>query len=484
MSDIAQFSAYAVDSLRVPPNAVEAEQTVLGALMLDPSSLAKISDWLLEDDFYRRDHRMIYRCIVELSVRGTPVDAVTMTDWLEDAGLIEALGDRSYLIDLQANAPSAANIVAHAEIIAEKSRLRHLIDIGVKITEGAYDRVADAQILVQDATHTLARVSSNSQRSGLETMSGALSIMWQESLRRAEQTHGLYGAQTPWQDLDDCIHGWEDSCVYVVAGRPSMGKSILVSQVAEHSAVDLGNRTALFSIEMSKAQVAARMAACRGQIEHSWVKQPTRDQTDDDLRMARLAEAMKKIKSSPLLIDDTPALTLPQFMARARRAHLQSPLRMVLLDHMHDMKIDAAKARFEYGDIVQGGKTLAKEFKCPVIILAQLNRKSVDRTNKRPNMGDLRESGEIEQKADGILFIHRDDYYDKDHPRKGIVTLIPGKGRDISLEKDVYLQNIFTESRMASWIGPVPSEHAYQEQPSRQGGLRNRVRGTFGGQDD
>jgi replicative DNA helicase len=480
MNAVARFDDYADGALRVPPNAIEAEQTVLGALMLDPTSLAKISDWLHEDDFYRRDHRMLYRCITELIGRGTPVDAVTMTDWFDEAGLIDLLQDRGYLIDLQSNAPSAANIVAHAEIVAEKARLRNLIDIGCKLSEGAYARTADALNLVADASHTLSQLSVNTQRSGLETMGPALSVMWEESLRRAEQTLGLYGAQTPWEDLDDCMHGWEDSSVYIVAARPSMGKSIFGFQVAVHSAVVLGNRTAVFSVEMAKAQVAARMAACLGQIEHSWVKQPTKDRPDDDLRMARLGEAMKRIKTAPLLIDDTPALALPQFMARARRAHLQSPLRMVLLDHMHDMKIDSAKARFEYGDIVQGGKTLAKEFKCPVIILAQLSRKLVDRTVKRPNMADLRESGEIEQKADGILFLHRDDYYDKEHPRKGIVTVIPGKGRDIALDRDVYLQNIFSESRLASWLGDVPPEQAYHDQPRRAGGLRNRSKALFG----
>lgn len=443
-----------VAALRVPPQAIEAEQAVLGGLMLDPSALPKVSDWLSEQDFYRKDHRLIYRAILGLVERGDPVDAVTMMDWFDSNGLAEMIGGSTYLIELCDATASAANIVAYAEIVVEKSRLRSTIDIGTKLVESAWERGSDAQQVIADAMHTLSTMQASKIRGGLESAKGAISKAWTDIQERYRRGPGLLGQPWPWKGLNDVTKGLRDGVLYIVGARPSMGKSIFGLQTAVFSALR-GNRTAFFSVEMGASECMTRAFACVGEIPHDWVEHPSDGHEDAEFFWPRLTDAMQRIRDSALLIDETPAISGRQMIARARRAHLQSPLRLVVVDHMHDMEVDPKQARFDYGVITQLGKTMAKEFGCPVILLAQLNRAASNRSDKRPTMTDLRESGEIEQKGDVILFLHREDYYKPDE-MKGVVEVIPAKGRNIRTGATVYLQNTFSEMRLQDWIGPLP----------------------------
>lgn len=458
-----------VASLLLPPHDIAAEQAVIGGLMLAPDALAKLSDWLMEGDFYRKDHRLIFRALGELTRRGTPVDAVTLGDWFETHGLAEMIGGSAYLYELDNNTPSAANIVAYAEIVVEKSRLRTAIDVGTKLTSGAYGRGSESQQLIADASHALSQIQVNKLRGNLEPAKIGMQRMQAELMARYQRGPQLLGSPWPWKGLNDCTKGLRDGVLYVVGARPSMGKSIFGLQTALNNAL-AGHNTAFFSIEMTAEECMARAVACVGEIPHEWVENPAQHDIDADFWWSRLNDATQRISESPLLIDESPAISIDQLMARVRRAHLQSPIRLVVVDHMHDMQLDPkAEVRHEYGRITQGCKTLAKELKCPVILLAQLNRAVATRNDKRPTMTDLRESGEIEQKADVILFLHREDYYDENTHLKGIVEVIPAKGRNIRTGHAIDLQNTFSEMRMQNLIGPRPAAPTPEHTTKKRG---------------
>jgi replicative DNA helicase len=448
MNAVARFDDYF--EARPMPQAIEAEQAVLGMLMLVPDALAKLSDWLSESDFFREDHRLIYRAIVGLVARGNPVDPITLGEWFQANDLADRLESVAYLIDLSNGTASAANIVAHAEIVVEKSRLRAALDIARNVSQAAMAPGADSQAIIADTMHGLSTMQASKIRGGLEPAKVALKKAYADIMERYERGPGLLGQPWPWKGLNDVTKGLRDGVLYIVGARPSMGKSIFGLQAAVFTALR-GSRTAFFSVEMGAAECMARAIACVAEIPHSWVEHPV-GCDDAEIYWPRMNAAMQSIRDSDLLIDETPALSGRQMIARARRAHLQKPLRLIVVDHMHDMEVDPKQARFDYGVITQLGKTMAKEFGCPVILLAQLNRANA---GKPPTMTDLRESGEIEQKGDVILFLHREDYYKKGE-MEGVVEVIPAKGRNIRTGEHVFLKNTFSEMRMQDWIGPLP----------------------------
>lgn len=472
-----------VETLRVPPHAIDAEQAVLGGLMLAPDYLPKVADWLREEDFYRKDHRLIFRAITALIDRKAPVDPVMMAEWFEANGLAEHIGGPGYLYDLSNNTPSAANLVAYAEIVVERARQRALIDTGMQLADGAYQPGADSQQLVAEAMHGLSQMQASKLRAGLEPAKLGLKRMHAQLLQRYQQGPGLLGQPWPWEALNTCTKGLRDGVLYVVGARPSMGKSIFGLQAATHTALQ-GHRTALFSVEMTSDECMARATACIGQIPFDWVESPAQQTPDAETYWARLTHAMEQLHGAPLLVDETPGVSIDQLMARARRAHLQSPLRLIVIDHMHDMALDPKReTRHEYGRIAQGAKTLAKELRCPVVLLAQLNRAVASRNDKRPTMTDLRESGEIEQKADVILFLHREDYYHSDTHLRGVVEVIPAKGRNIRTGQTIHLENTFSEMRMQDWIGPLPAAPEPETHRPARGFRARSSKPTFGGND-
>jgi len=444
-------------NLRVPPMAIDAERAVLGGLMLAPSALTKVSDWLREDDFYRRDHRLIYRALGDLAGRpDAAIDAVTMAEWFDANDAADLLdGGSSYLIDLANETPSAANIVAYAEIVAERARLREAISVGTEFVEAAWAPGADSQTVISAAVHRLSSMQGSKLRGGLELAKVALKRATEAVFARYHAGPGLLGLPWPWKDLNDCTKGLRKKTLYVVGARPSMGKSIFGLQAAVFSALR-GSRVAFFSVEMGAEECMTRAIAMVGEIPHEWVEHPDDNHPDAELYWARMYEAIAKLSECELLIDETPTISARQLYARAHRAHMQKPLDLIVVDHMHDMEVDPKNARFDYGVITQTGKTMAKQFDCPVVLLAQLNRGSQERSNKRPVMSDLRESGEIEQKADVILFLHREDYY-KAGEMPGVVEVIPAKGRNLRLAETIYLRNVFHEMRMTDWVGSLPA---------------------------
>ena len=452
-----------------PPHSTESEQAVIGGLMLRPEALTQVADWLDDRDFYRRDHQLIFRAIVELSSRGQPVDAVTMGEWFDAQGIAELVGGSRYVMELANSTPSAANIAAYAEIVREKSRLRQAMDVGATLLGAAAKPRAEASLVVSEAAQALSKLATENRLGGLQTTRGPLKEWFADLARRYEANERMTGLTTPWSKLNELMGGWQPGELIVVAARPNMGKSVLGFNAAVDNA-SRGNRTALFSIEMRRSAVIGRAVASIGYIPHRVLKVASEM---EDSHWARVSAATSTLMSAPLLIDDQAGVTETQIIARAKREHLRAPLTMVVIDHLHHIKRAGRDPVNELGEMARAFAQLAKDLGVPVILLAQLNRANVGRTDRRPTMADLRASGAIEEVADVILLLHREDYYDRDTHLQGVIELIVGKGRDMPAGETIHLLNRFDEMRIEDWNGPLPSPPSKAPSGGRKRGFGN-----------
>lgn len=457
------------EQVRQPPCSIEAEQAVLGGLMLAPEALAKVSDWLAVGDFYRRDHRMIYEGIGALAGAGKPFDAVTLGEWFEGQGEIELVDGGAYLIELASTTPSAANIVAYAEIVRDKSLLRQGIEIGTKLVADCFQPAGrDTGEVLAEASYAITQLRGDPKAGGLVCASTGLNDWFQDLEQRYMHGNAVTGIPYPWHEINGVTHGLQSGELTIIAGRPSMGKSVMGLNLALFCAMRQLN-VAFFSLEMTTRQVNRRNIASLANVPHDWLLAPTKDGE----YWGAVSQAVGDLRKASLLVDESAGLRNDQIIARARRAHMQRPIDLLVLDHMHDVALPGKKdARFETGDIAAAGKMLAKEFGCPAVYLAQLSRKLESRQDKRPVMSDLRESGEIEQKADVIWFLYREDYYQRNTPGyqpQNDVELILGKGRDIEVGAPVILRGDFAHMALRDWEGPKPdrSQPAKTQAPSR-----------------
>jgi replicative DNA helicase len=449
---------------RIPPHSIDSEQAVLGGLMLDERALPRIADWLKEENFYRKDHRLIFRAISQLLSAGKPTDAVTMGEYFEDNNLTELVGGSSYVIQLANSTPSAANIVAYAEIVREKSILRSLIDIGTTLAEDAFGKGQSSTDLVATASQQLNGITSTTSRGGLLSVKTVLKTQYAEMMERYQSKALLLGIETPWLGINKLTKGLRNAALYIVGGRPNMGKSIMGGQIAVHAALR-GNRVGWFSVEMTAQECMNRAIAAHGDIPFDWVEQPNDDARDSEIYWGRYTSIYEQLINSRLLIDATPGLRIEQMLARVRREQQRAPFDLIVLDHMHDMDTDTKQEyRRELGRITQGCKTVAKDFNCPFVLLAQLKRTE---NKAKPTLSDLRESGEIEQKADVVFFVHRPDYYDKETHLKGLVEIIPAKGRNIRVGESIFLSNNSGHMRFDDFEGSLPQ--APQRAPRSRG---------------
>jgi replicative DNA helicase len=458
--------------LRVPPQAVQAEQSVLGGLMLSPDRLPDVAELLAPEDFYRSEHQAIYRAILALDEAKRPFDAVTVGEWFESHGRQEEIDGGAYPVQLASDVISAASIVHHAQIVADKARLRRLIEFGTDLTAAGFDpQGREVDELIDEAQHRIVELLPR-QRGGLQQAGDSLGAWFADLHRRYEDGDRMTGMPTQWAEVNEVTRGIQPGELTIIAGRPSMGKSVAGLNLALFAAMR-GVRTAFFSLEMSRKQCHNRNVASLARIPHDWVRAP--GPTDDETLWTRLSNAVRDLRAAPLFIDDTPGLTVRQFEARARRLHRKQPIGLLVVDHIHDFTIDPKLARFEYGRIAQAIKGLAKEWHIPAVALAQLNRSVTGRAEKRPTLADLRESGELEQKGDLILFLHREDYYDTpDHKShlQGVVELHVAKGRDMESGRRINLRNSFAQMRLDDWEGALP------EPTIRPGGRWGRDRST------
>jgi replicative DNA helicase len=420
-----------VENLKVPPHSIEAEQAVLGGLLLSRNAWERVADLLTDEDFYREDHRQIFAAAHELLENGKPCDAVTVTEWFEARGRVEEIDGGRYVSQLVNNTPSAANIAAYAEIVREKSILRSLIDVGTAIAADAYGSDGrDSQALLEEAEKQIFRIADRGVRSG----SGFLSVQdtIKTAIERIQELHEfegeITGIPTGFKDLDSKTAGLQPSDLVIVAGRPAMGKTTLAMNFAEHAAIKHDKPVAIFSMEMSALQLVMRLFSSLGQIEQGRLRTGNLEELD----WPKLTSAMNLLQRSHIFIDETPALSPSELRARARRLKREHDIQLIVVDYLQLMAVpDTRENRAtEIAEISRSLKAIAKELNVPVIALSQLNRSLEQRPNKRPVMADLRESGSIEQDADLILFIYRDEVYNEESAEKGKAEIIIGKHRN------------------------------------------------------
>ena len=426
------YTDSATAALKVPPHSIEAEQSVLGGLLLDNSSWDKIADMVVENDFYRHDHRLIFRAIAHLFEQSQPVDVITLAEHHDKHGELDQIGELAYLGMLARNTPSAANIAAYASIVRERSVLRQLIAVGTTISNSAFnpEGLSSADMLDKAEREVFDIAEKGAKRGGgFIQVKDVLSKVVDRIDTLFESDSPITGLSTGFTDFDTQTSGLQPADLVIVAGRPSMGKTTFAMNLAENAAIRSKQPVAVFSMEMPADSLAMRMLSSLGQIDQHRLR--TGQLNDDD--WPRLTSAIALLNEAPLFIDDTPALTATELRARARRLKREHGLSLIVIDYIQLMQ-GSGKAgenrTTEVSEISRSLKALAKELEVPVIALSQLNRSLEQRPNKRPVMSDLRESGAIEQDADLIVFIYRDEVYNEDSPEKGKAEIIIGKQRN------------------------------------------------------
>lgn len=423
-----------LESYKTPPHSIESEQSVLGGLMLDNHAWEKVADIITDNDFYRQDHRLIYHHICKLIEQNKPADVITVAESLENSAELQTIGGLAYIGAIVQNTPSAANIKRYAEIVRERAIMRNLAQVGVEIADSAYNPAGrSAANLLDEAEAKVFEIAEEGARGkdGFVDIQPLLKEVVEriEFLYSQDNPSNITGIASGFYDLDQKTSGFQPGDLIIVAGRPSMGKTAFSLNIAENVALDLKKPVAVFSMEMSGAQLVMRMVGSVGKLDQHKVRTGRLDDQD----WPRLTHALGKLNEAPIFIDESAALNALELRARARRLYRQhGELGLIVVDYLQLMSSTGSgeNRATEISEISRALKALAKELKVPLIALSQLNRSLEQRPNKRPVMSDLRESGAIEQDADVILFIYRDEVYNPDSPDKGIAEIIIGKQRN------------------------------------------------------
>ncbi|AKS41843.1 replicative DNA helicase [Wenzhouxiangella marina] len=429
MAAEAQLST--LSSAKAPPHSNEAEQSLLGALMLSTDAWDKVADQIDESDFYRANHRLIYRAIAELCQGGQPCDAVTVADWFASRDMLDKVDGGAYLTMLANETPGPANVLGYANIVRERSILRQLIEIGTSIADDALQSGGrNSKELLEEAEKRIYAIADQ----GAHKQSGYVPIQKvmaeaMDLLNELQENEGeLTGVPTGFSELDKRTAGLQPTDLIIVAARPSMGKTTFSMNIAEKAAIRYKVPVAVFSMEMSDTQLVMRLFSSLGQIGQDKLRTGRLDNHD----WVNLRSAMTMLKGAQMFIDQTPSLSPVDLRARARRMKRDHDIGLIVIDYLQLMKVPGLgeNRTQEISEISRSLKALAKELQVPVIALSQLNRALEQRPDKRPKMADLRESGAIEQDADLILFIYRDEVYNEDSPDKGKAEIIIGKHRN------------------------------------------------------
>ena len=455
-----------LESLKLPPHSVEAEQSVLGGLLLENEALDKIADILSSSDFYRHDHRLIFQHISKLIEHNKPADIVTVAESLENTAELSSVGGISYLGALAQNTPTAANIRRYAEIVRERSVMRKLVEVGSGIAESAYNpQGRDAQQLLDEAEAKIFQIAEGGKRSTegfidikvlLPQVADRIDYLYQR-----ENQGDVTGVPTGFSDLDERTSGFQPGDLIIVAGRPSMGKTAFSLNIAENIALDTKLPVAVFSMEMGATQLATRMIGSVGRLDQHRMRNGNLEDED----WVRLTTALGKLNDAPIFIDEGAGLSSFDVRARARRLHRQcGKLGLIVVDYLQLMSAPSGRQgenrATEISEISRSLKALAKELDVPVVALSQLNRSVEQRPDKRPVMSDLRESGAIEQDADLILFIYRDEVYNPDTQDKGTAEIIIAKQRNGPIGR-VRLTFLGEHTRFENFAGGGHSVDAY-----------------------
>ncbi len=427
-----QFNDHDLSQLKIPPHSLEAEQSVIGGLMLDNQAWDKISDKVYEKDFYRKEHRFIFQEIARLAEKTMPFDVVTLSDGLEHAGKLEDVGGLAYLSDLARNTPSVANIAAYAQIVHDKAILRQLLSVSSEVADKVYypDGSSVNEIL-DEAERKVFSIAEHGQREvGPVSVKEIVPMVIERLDELMQKEGGITGLATGYKDLDRLTSGLQKADLVIIAGRPSMGKTLLGMNIAESISMDSDKPALIFSMEMPKDSLIMRQLSSMGRVDQAALRSGRLEEHD----WSKIFSAMTLMTDRMnMFIDDTPALSPSELRSRARRlAREQGGLSVIVVDYLQLMQVPGNKEgrTNEVSEISRSLKALAKELNVPVIALSQLSRKVEERTDKRPMNSDLRESGAIEQDADVIMFIYRDEVYHPDSEQKGTAEIIIGKQRN------------------------------------------------------
>ena len=454
--------ASAEQRLKVPPNSVEAEQSLLGGLMLDNAAWDKIADLVVAEDFYRKDHKLIFSAIAALAEESHPCDVVTVSEFLGNRSELEDAGGLEYLATLANETPGAANVRAYAKILRERSTLRSLINAGNEISGSAYSTDGrSASDLVDEAERLVFEIAEKGSRgrAGFRSLKQILP----EAVDRIDILHqsggDITGIPSGFNEFDKLTAGLQPGDLIIVAGRPSMGKTTFAVNIAENAAIGAKVPTAIFSMEMPSQQLAFRMISSLGRVDQSHLR--TGRFPDED--WSRINTAVQLMSDAPIFIDDSPGLSPTEIRARARRLKRESNLGLIVVDYLQLMQVhgNTENRATEISEISRSLKSLAKELSLPIIALSQLNRSVEQRTDKRPVMSDLRESGAIEQDADLIIFIYREEVYKQDTQRKGIADISIAKQRNGPIG-DFPLTFVGRFTKFENWVPETYAEEVFQ----------------------
>ncbi|WP_462410058.1 replicative DNA helicase [Neobacillus sp. Marseille-QA0830] len=414
---------------RMPPQNIEAEQAVLGAIFLEPSSLTLASETLIPEDFYRAAHQKIYHMMLKLSDQGQAIDLVTVTEELSAAKLLEDVGGVSYLSELAAAVPTAANMQYYVRIVEEKSLLRRLIRTATTIATDGYTREDEVETLLSDAEKSILEVAQRKNAGAFKNIKDVLVNTYDNIELMNNRVGDITGIPTGFAELDKITAGFQRNDLIIVGARPSMGKTAFALNIAQNVAVKAGETVAIFSLEMGAEQLVMRMLCAEGNIDAQRLR--TGSLTDED--WGKLTMAMGSLASSGIYIDDTPGVRVNDIRAKCRRLKQEHGLGMIMIDYLQ-LILGSGRSgenrQQEVSEISRSLKQIARELQIPVIALSQLSRGVEQRQDKRPMMSDIRESGSIEQDADIVAFLYRDDYYDKESDNKNIIEIIIAKQRN------------------------------------------------------
>ncbi|MEV4535616.1 replicative DNA helicase [Asanoa sp. NPDC049518] len=417
---------------KTPPQDVAAEQSVLGGMLLSKDAIADVIEILKTGDFYRPIHATVFDAILDLYGRGEPADAVTVAAALADSGDLMRIGGAPYLQTLMASVPTAANAGYYARIVAERAVLRRLVEAGTRIVQLGYGSASGAGRDVDDVVDLAQQAIYDVTEKRVSEDFAILADMLQPTLDEIEavgaQGGVMTGVPTGFTDLDRLLNGLHAGQLVIVAGRPGLGKSTASMDFARNAAIRHNCASAIFSLEMSKVEIVMRLLSAEARVPLHVLR--SGQLSDDD--WTKLARRMGEISEAPLFVDDTPNMNLMEIRAKARRLKQRHDLKMIVVDYLQLMSSPkrTESRQQEVAELSRGLKLLAKEVECPVIAVSQLNRGPEQRTDKRPQLSDLRESGSIEQDADVVILLHRDDYYDKESPRAGEADFIVAKHRN------------------------------------------------------
>jgi len=413
---------------KLPPQNIDAEQSVLGAVLLENEAINKVTEHIIPEDFYRESHRKIFQGMLELLEKNEPVDLITLTDELKKKNHLADVGGPAYIASLADNIPTASNVAYYAKIVREKAILRRLVNTATEIVTKGYEDSGNVEDVLDQAERSIFEIT----RKGVNPSFFDLKTVVKESFKTIERLYEkkdfVTGVPTGFQELDRLTAGLQPADLIIVAGRPSMGKTALCLNIAQYAASEASVPVAIFSLEMSKEQIALRMLCSEGRVDAQQLRRGFL--TDQDWR--KLIKAADLLSRAPIFIDDTPAMSVLEMRAKARRLKAEHNLGLIIIDYLQLMRGRSGtdSREQEISDISRSLKALAKELNLPVLALSQLNRRVEERPIKRPQLADLRESGAIEQDADVIAFIYREEVYNRSEENKGKAEVMVGKQRN------------------------------------------------------